>query len=344
VLGTKEGKTMAPPSNQAVLRKYVDHLRRERGLSPETVYRYKLTVETLTEQLRGRSLLDATLAQLRSYVLAPTLKGKRGSGQEPMDATKKRRVAELRTFYGWLHAEGMIARNPTARLVAPTVHNENPKPFPAESWAAVWGSDLTDSDRVAFGLGMFCGLRRHEVTLLTANHFVDVPRPILAAFKRKGGAKRNLPWLSCVQFFAGRRPDLLPDQRAFTDALAAVRAVRATEPALLDWEDVKGPVYGRVLHKRAAGVIDPQTFDRRFKRAQRDADVWPAAGTPHMLRHAFCTNLLDAGVPLLDVSRLAGHSSVTVTQRYLATRDDPLFALLTDDGDTGNEIQVSRFG
>ena len=60
-----------------------------------------------------------------------------------------------------------------------------------------------------------------------------------------------------------------------------------------------------------------------------------------MLRHAFCTNLLDAGVPLLDVSRMANHSSVVVTQRYLKTREDPLAALLRDDADA--EAALSSF-
>lgn len=332
---------MGRKSSQTLRREFLEHQRRERGRAPHTLYEYDRALGKLIEHLGTLHVCEATTAHLRCLVLAPTLRGKRGAGVEPAPATKKRRVMELRTFYRWLHEEGYIATNPAARLHAPEVHNENPKPFPSDLWKELWASNLDDSDRVGFGLAMFCGLRRHEVTGLTARHFVDVPRPIIANFKRKGGARRNLPYISCVRFFAERRPELIGgDPRTFLDPLERLRAARAGKPALLDWQDTldrRWPI--RQKHERPEGHIDPQTFGRHLERALVAIGKPRRAGSPHMMRHAFCTNLLDAGVPLLDVSRLAGHSSVVVTQRYLATSEDPLAKLLAEvDGDVSVSV------
>lgn len=324
-MGEKAGRRR---SGAWYVKQFLDYCRTHRGRADTTIYcyakSYKAWLDLLAEQ--GTHLLDASVHQMRQFVTMPLKKGKRGVGSPPTDSSKKRRVSELRTLYKWLHAEGYIAANPAMRLEAPTPHNENPRPCPDEVWKALWASDLPDDERVAFGLAMFCGLRRHEVTGLQPGHFVDVPRPIIAGFRRKGGAKANLPWLSCVRFFVQRRPDLGAER--LVEPLARMRQERASEPFLLPW-------------KVTNGQIDPYTFNRRLRRACLRAGLAPDATTPHMLRHAFCTNLLDAGVPLLDVSRMANHSSVVVTQRYLKTREDPLAALLRDDADA--EAALSSF-
>ena len=66
------------------------------------------------------------------------------------------------------------------------------------------------------------------------------------------------------------------------------------------------------------------------------------AVTPHMLRHSFCSNLISVGVPIHTVSRLAGHSSVDVTMRYVSLGDDPLAPFLGDD-DHRAPVGSSRF-
>jgi site-specific recombinase XerD len=321
-----------------MITEYLEYARREQGRSAGTVYKYGISMRGLASFLatRGVHLLDASADDLRPWVHAVLVRDQAntaGLGMPPAPATVKRRVAELRSLYKYLHeVRGVVPYNPARRLAAPTVHNENPRPVPDGIWRSLWNSDLCDSDRVGFGLAYFCGLRRHEVTLLEPAHFVDVPKPILSNFKRKGGAKRNLPWLSCVRIVEQRRPDLIGGSaRTFTDALERVRTARADRPTLLDWQEIAPKPRGNLKYPIPADYVNPQYLYRHLRKALAAAGMPADTFTPHQMRHSFCTNLLDMGVPLLAVSRLAGHSSLAVTQRYLATREDPLEDMLTLD-------------
>jgi site-specific recombinase XerD len=324
---------MSKSLNRGLVARYLEYCRRERGRSPQTVYKYALSLEALVEHVGSRRLVELGPEDLRGWVHAPMAKrrGAKAVGDAAAPATVKRKVAELRSFYRWLHeVEGLVQRNPALALAAPTVHNENPRPAPEGLWRALWGADLNDDERVAFGLAYFCGLRRHEVTLLAAGHFVDVPERRLAGFKRKGGAKANLPYQSCVRLVEERRPDLIGGSAdSFLEPLDRLRAGRVGAATLLPWAQPTP----RFKHDAPKGFVDPFQFNRRLGRALVRAGLSERAFTPHQLRHSFCTNLLDMGVPLLAVSRLANHSSVVITQRYLATREDPLADLLHGSGE-----------
>jgi site-specific recombinase XerD len=319
------GRTTSPKLVEA----YLDYCRRERGRTPQTVYKYGLSLTTLLAHLGPIHVLDASTADLRDWVHAPKVKN--GAGLEPAPATVKRKVAELRSFYRWLHEiEGLMPLNPARRLAAPTVHNENPHPVRDDVWQALWRSTLTDSDRVAFGLAFFCGLRRAEVTALTPANLADVPRPMIAGFRRKGGKTGNVPWLSCVQLFEQRRPDLIGDSATMIEPMLRLRRDRAERTLLLDWRDGLSALHSRPKYAVPSDVVDPYHFNRHLRRALSAVGLDDAA-TPHQLRHGFATNALNMGVPLLAVSRLMGHSTVTVTQRYIATSDDPLAVMLEDE-------------
>jgi site-specific recombinase XerD len=303
---------MGRKGNKALVDEFLAYGRTHRGMSAATAYSYHKSFIRLRAHLGRTHFSEATVQQLRAFVAAPTAKsrGSRPVGSEPSAGTKHRRVAELRSLFKWLHAEGYVSSNPTLRLETPRVDNENPNPFPTPLWRELWASDLSDSDRVGFGLGMFAGLRRHEATLLAAGHFTLRKGALwLVGFKRKGGLKRNLPLGSCVRLWADRRPDLLGgDPATFLEPLARLMKDRADALALLDWQE-RAPRPWWCKYERPDGLISPAMFNARLKRALEAAGLAAEGRTPHMLRHAFCTNALDAGVPLLKVSRLAGHSS-----------------------------------
>ena len=134
----------------------------------------------------------------------------------------------------------------------------------------------------------------------------------LCGFRRKGGATANLPWGSCVRLLDEKRPEL--GAGLMVAPLDGLLRERRNCELLVDWS-------GR-------GQVEAYMVNKRLRRALRREGMDELSFSPHQLRHSFCTNLLDVGVPLLSVSRLANHSSVTVTQRYLATAEDPLFDLL----------------
>lgn len=331
-------------SNKRLCEEYLDYCRRERGRTPMTVHKYGLSLRSLLDHLGPVHLADASTDQLREWVHAPKQRvGRRGGelGGEPAPATVKRKVAELRSLYRWLSdIEGVVQGNPAVKLHAPTVHNENPKPVGDDVWRVLWASELTDSDRVAFGLAFFCGLRRAEVTALSPAHVVQVPKPMLAGFRRKGGKTGNVPWLSCVRMYEERRPDLIGGAAAtFTDPLRRLLDERAGSGLLLDWWDTMDRVRRWTRYEMPEETLDPHLYNKRLARALIAAGMDESACSPHMLRHGFGTNMLNMGAPLLVVSRLMGHSSVSITQRYLATSDDPLAELL-DGGSDGGRLAV----
>jgi integrase/recombinase XerC len=310
--------------NAQIVSDFVDYATNVQNRSKDTVYKYALSLRSLALDLdqAGVTLEGATAADLRAWVYTP-LK----NGGAPSPATVKRKVAELRSLWNWMIDVAELTRvNPARKLHVPTVHNEEPKPVPDEDWRAVWFSDLSTADRVAFGLAYFCGLRRHEVTLLAAWNFTQVPHPRIANFKRKGGKKMTLPYVSCATFFEQRRPDLIGDADTFLGPLACLLEERAADVALLPWRDEQraAPLY--VRRPMPAGFINPGYFNKQLVAACDAAGA--ARFSPHQMRHSFGTNTLAMGMPLLQVSRLMGHSSVTITQRYIQTSEDPFVALL----------------
>lgn len=319
-------------NNSELVNVWLTHQQRERGRSTTTLYTYRRDGVRLLRYVGGRRLGSVSTDDLRGFVHAPVERGSR-RGEVPSAATVKRRVAMLRSMFRFLHAEGLVPTDPAVRLVAPTVRNEHPRPCDWEDWRVLWRSGLSDDERVAFGLALFGGLRRSEVVAVRAGHFDG---PVLAGFRRKGGQVGSLPWLSCVRFFAEKDPTLLGgDVSSFLDPLGRLLRDRRDELRLLPWAgEAAGRRVGRaaVLPTTEVGAIDPTHLNRYLRRALVGAGLPGDAFTPHQLRHGFCTFLLAHGVPLLDVSRLAGHSNVTVTQRYIATQDDPLIDLLDQGG------------
>lgn len=323
-----------------IINAWLEHQDRERGRSTATLYSYSRMAKLLVAHLRGLglSLGSASTDELRAWVHAPLTKGSR-VGEEPSAATIKRKVSMLRSLFKFAHAEGLVDRDPSARLFAPKVRNENPKPVDLDVWRRLWRSDLSDADRVAFGLAMFCGLRRSEVVSVTAANFSD---KMLSGFVRKGGRIGNVPWRSCVQLFFERDATLLDgDLNTFLQPLKRLIA-RDPEGAspLVPYHDGSSRVCEGAFFE---GRIDPQYMNRRLERALRAVSLTgERAFTPHQLRHTFCTMLVEWEVPLLVVSRLAGHANVTVTERYTKTKEDPLEGLLGQSSDADEILDFAR--
>ncbi len=196
---------------------------------------------------------------------------------------------------------------------------------------------LSSDERVAFGLGMFCGLRREEIARLAPTN-VDLALGRLVGFKRKGDRGKNtgqVPVLSLARLFAERHPRLLPDAGAFLDPLKGLCVDRADRPWLLPWgeEAERARLTPRPVPN---GMTSPDQVNHRLKYALRRAGMKEGTFTPHALRHSFVTYLLRADVPLQVVSKLANHSNLDITLRYVRVADDPIAELLQSDNLKGS--------
>ena len=177
-----------------------------------------------------------------------------------------------------------------------------------------------------FGLGFFCGLRRAEITNLSAAQ-VDSDQDLLVGFVRKGGGEGVFPYRSAVRLFAQRLLCLIGDPYVFLSALER-RADARCGGRLMGW----GSSTPKDSALRVGAVRGPDwsshAMNRQVRRVLVRCGLEGGVLTPHALRHSFVTNLLRADVPLHVVASLAGHRDVSTTMRYAAIAVDPLAELL----------------
>jgi len=277
---------------------WVEWLRAARGRSERTVTEYERVV---------RDWVDSGSDDMEAWLQRERRGRARGSVAAP--ATQHKDSSALRSFYGWLHARGLIERDPTLLVSTPTIRNVQPKPILDTAWKSLWTS-VSGPSRVMLGLGFFCGLRRAEMVALRTSHF-DLATRRITNFVRKGGGEDSVPMGTMLDVFTAKLPHLGPE--LFWPALVDHLASRPGDSLLLTQAALGG------AHDAACGG---QYLNNWMAREAR----WAGVGhvTPHMLRHSCATNLLRAGVPVALVSGLLNHAAIQTTMRYLKVGGDEL--------------------
>ncbi|GAA4907089.1 tyrosine recombinase XerC [Tessaracoccus lubricantis] len=274
----------------ALLEDYAAHLAAERGLSAHTVRAYGTDLRELAASC-GIAPGRVTLSTLRSWLGAMRDEGAAAS-------TVQRRVACVRGFFAWAAREGLVASDPAVRLKAPKRQRRLPKVLPAgavaetlaaaESRAGEEGDPIALRDLALVEVLYSSGLRVSEACSLQLRD-VDRDRRSVSVLG-KGGKQRTVP--------------------------LGVPALRALE----DWLRVRGAVStpsspDTVFLGARGGALDPRVARRVVHDAT--AAAGPGAETsPHGLRHAMATHLLEGGADLRSVQEMLGHASVATTQVY----------------------------
>ncbi|HEX3886642.1 MAG TPA: site-specific tyrosine recombinase XerD [Phenylobacterium sp.] len=256
-----------------------------------TAYTRDLTDASGFLAARGRDLADASAEDVEAYFIAL---GARGLSP----ATAARRRAAVRQFYRFVLGEGWRADDPSRRVEAPKKGRSLPKVLSrAEVDRLIAAAGAKDG---AQGLRLACmvelayasGLRISELTGLTLAALARDPAYLIV--KGKGGKERLAP---------------LNDA-----ARTAVKAYLAVRPAFLAKGDKSNPWLfpSRGKEKR----LTPRRFAQLLDEAAADAGLDPARVSPHVLRHAFATHLLEGGADLRVVQTLLGHADIGTTQIY----------------------------
>lgn len=271
---------------------FVDALWLEEGLSRNTLtaYRRDLTLYARWLQGRGRTLLQSTETDLNAYFAA-----RHG---ETRATTANRRLTVFKRFFRWALRERRIDADPTLRLQAAKQPLRVPKTLSeaqVEALLAAPGEDtpLAVRDRTMIELMYASGLRVSElVGLKTFN--ISLSEHVLRVFG-KGSKERLVPfgevasqWLQ--RYLQQARPALLAGKQT-DDLFVTVRGTRAGEAMtrVMFWQLVK-------KYARVAGITAPLS--------------------PHTLRHAFATHLLNHGADLRAVQMLLGHADISTTTIY----------------------------
>lgn len=282
---------MAKPAYQPdpLINQFLDDLWSTKGLSDNTLVSYRTDLQHLDRYVsaKGIHLLDVDQAQLRDYLAM------RFDKQFAKSSTA-RLLSSLRRFYAYLLVKQKISQDPTALIKSPKLARQLPDTLSEAQIDSLLSEPNTDEpiehrDKAMLELLYATGLRVTELVSLTMEQISL--RQGLVRVMGKGGKERLVPLgelaISVVeQYIKFARAELLSMKQS----------------------DVLFP-------SRRGQMMTRQTFWHRVKLYAARAGI-SCHISPHTLRHAFATHLLNHGADLRVVQLLLGHSDLSTTQIY----------------------------
>lgn len=277
------------PDNPEIER-FIDAMWMEKGLSDNTLGSYRRDLRQFDlwlQKQRGSTLLRADRADLQAYLGARLQQG----GSQRSTA---RFLSCLRGFFRYQLREGRLQLDPTIDIESPSLGRPLPKSLSESQVDTLLEEPNLDQpiefrDRAMLELLYACGLRVSELTGLQVSQ-VSLNQGVVRVFG-KGSKERLVPmgeealaWLQ--RYLSGPRRELLRGNPS--DVLFPSKQGRQMTRQTF-WHRIK-------IYARRAGISQPLS--------------------PHTLRHAFATHLLNHGADLRVVQMLLGHSDLTTTQIY----------------------------
>jgi len=280
---------MVTDADKALIERFADAVWMERGLSANTLAAYQSDLRGFADWLagRGRGLAGAERTDLLDYLSLLALQGRK-----PRSAA--RLLSCLRQFYQHLLRQGAVAADPSARVEAPKLGRPLPKSLTEAQVEALLAAPDTGEarghrDRTMLEVLYATGLRVSELVGLTPEQVSLVQGVVRVT--GKGGKERLVPvgeealsWLR--DFWGGPRRELLG-----------------------------GRPCDYLFPTRRSDCMTRQAFWQLIKRYALQAGIGTGL-SPHTLRHAFATHLLNHGADLRVVQLLLGHSDLSSTQIY----------------------------
>jgi integrase/recombinase XerD len=284
------------------LEAFLEMLAAERGAAPLTLVAYRNDLSDLALFLvpRGLSLEAADSAALHAYLSSAT-------GLAPR--TLARRISALRQFYKFLLVDGIRHDDPAADLETPGLGRPLPKILSEKEVAGLIAAALAEAE--GEGDRLVCLIELLYATGLRISELVTLPfaaaqrDPRFLVITGKGGKERVVPlsepsraalsaYLSCRdRFLIGSRPSrwLFPS-------------------------------------RSRAGHLTRQRAGQLLKELAVKSGLDPNRLSPHVLRHAFASHLLDHGADLRSVQQMLGHADIATTQIYTHVLSDRLRKLV----------------
>ena len=281
----------------SALNAFLEALVVEQGAAANTVAAYRRDLED-AERALGGGLETAGEADLRRY-LANLQQAQRAP------RTIARRRSALRQFFQFCYAEGYRNDNPADRLDAPKIGRPLPRHLGVEEVRAMIGAIDSYNGPARVRLGCIvellygAGLRVSELVGLAMS---DVPpgRAWLTV-RGKGGRERVVP--------------LGSPARVAIDAWTAVRSNYLDDTGYSRWLFPSKSREGHLTRRRVGQLLDDLAV-----RAGLD----PSRVSPHVMRHAFASHLLEGGADLRSLQQLLGHADIATTQIYTHVVEEQL--------------------
>ncbi|HSH40642.1 MAG TPA: site-specific tyrosine recombinase XerD [Arenicellales bacterium] len=275
--------------DRELIDRFCDALWLESGLSDNTLAAYRRDLRAFARYLpgRGASLRTARREDLQGYLGERFSLGARAT-------SSARALSSLRRFYRYLLREGEIHTDPSLDIMSPRLGKPLPKSLSESDVDALLDAPdaataLGRRDRAMLETLYATGLRVSELVGLRMSELRV--NPGVVQIVGKGGKER-----------------LVPLGESAMDALDSY--LRSARGELLG-----GRTSDCVFVTRRGGGMTRQAFWQLIKRHARAAGI-KAELSPHTLRHAFATHLLNHGADLRSVQMLLGHSDLSTTQIY----------------------------
>lgn len=288
-------------SDSALIEAFLEMLSAERGARANTLDAYARDLEDARSEIKA--LGGASAAQVEDYVA-----GLARRGLSP--ATTRRRMSALRQFYRFLLQENVRGDDPTARLDAPKRARRLPKTLSLEEIEALIGAAENARDKALIELLYGAGLRVNELVSLPLR-MAPKPGQSHMIIEGKGGKERLValgrPALAALDAHLVARAGALPKNEA-----QKARAERWLFPS-------SSAADGKLTRRRVAQILE---------QAAAKAGIDPARVSPHVLRHAFATHLVEGGADLRTVQTLLGHADIATTQIYTHVAEGRLKTLV----------------
>jgi integrase/recombinase XerD len=287
----------------------------ERGAARNTLEAYRRDLEDYSTWLRSRrkTIDQADTVEIRAFLADLTGRGLKA-------ASVARRLSAIRQLHRFLYVEGHAATDPTAALSGPKRSRPLPKTLAIGDVdrllrLAAEGveDDALPAERRLVHARLHCLVELLYATGLRVSELVALPR----------SAARSKEPMILVRG-KGNKERLVPLN-------SSARAAMARYLALLD------TVYARAARSvwlfpadGQSGHLARQVFARDLKRLAGAAGLSADALSPHVLRHAFASHLLQNGADLRVVQELLGHADISTTQIYTHILDERLKSLVRD--------------
>lgn len=293
------------------LNAFLDMLAAERGAARNTLEAYERDVSDYLVFLAGKSLEQATSADIRDWLADLAARGLKAS-------SAARRLSAVRQFHRFLYTEGLSGGDPAAAIEGPRQGRPLPKVISVEAVdrllsvarEACEREGSTPTARLK-ALRMRCLVEMLYATGLRVSELIALPLSAATTRERflivrgKGDKERLVPLNEAARLAA----------RAWLDALN---------------EAGQGDTRWLFPSDGESGHLTRQAFGRELKALAGAAALSGASLSPHVLRHAFASHLLQNGADLRVVQELLGHADIATTQIYTHVLDERLKSMVRD--------------
>jgi integrase/recombinase XerD len=295
--------TVSPADSAALIESFLDMMGAERGASRNTLSAYARDLSDFAASVAGRggAIRNADPAAVKTYLAALSAAGLAPSSQA-------RKLSALRQFYAFLYAEGIRGDDPTNTIEAPRRGRVLPKVLSAsdvETLIETARGETQKEKRGEEAVRLLCMVEILYASGLRVSELVTLPLAAVTGrqgflyVRGKGNKERMAP---LNQSARGAIADYMKVRDKFTDGTS--RFLFAS--------------------RAASGHITRRRCHQMLKELAVKAGVDPDKLSPHVLRHAFATHLVEGGADLRSVQTMLGHADIATTQIYTHVAGDRL--------------------